>query len=95
MDGGETWEVQFSTEEALFNLHFIDKETGWIVGDQAEYLCHKLTVDRLGNTSHTAATNGTKAATGSQNISEMNRFTPLHFTISTLRIPKTAGLSGT
>ena len=34
MDGGETWEVQFSTEEALFNLHFIDKETGWIVGDQ-------------------------------------------------------------
>ena len=34
MDGGATWEVQFSTEEALFNLHFIDKETGWIVGDQ-------------------------------------------------------------
>ena len=34
IDGGETWEVQFSTEEALFNLHFIDKETGWIVGDQ-------------------------------------------------------------
>ena len=34
VDGGETWEVQFSTEQALFNLHFIDKETGWVVGDQ-------------------------------------------------------------
>ena len=34
VDGGETWEVQFSTEEALFNLHFIDKEIGWVVGDQ-------------------------------------------------------------
>ena len=34
IDGGKTWEVQFSTEEALFNLHFIDKETGWVVGDQ-------------------------------------------------------------
>ena len=34
VDGGEIWEVQFSTEAALFNLHFIDKETGWVVGDQ-------------------------------------------------------------
>ena len=34
MDGGETWEVQFATEEALFNLHFIDKKTGWVVGDR-------------------------------------------------------------
>ena len=33
-DGGETWEVQFSTEQALFNLYFIDKEIGWVVGDQ-------------------------------------------------------------
>ena len=33
-DGGETWEVQFTTETALFNLHFIDKETGWVVGDR-------------------------------------------------------------
>lgn len=33
MDGGETWEVQFSTEQALFNLHFINKQTGWVVGD--------------------------------------------------------------
>ncbi len=34
VDRGETWEEQFSTEEALFNLHFIDQETGWVVGDQ-------------------------------------------------------------
>ena len=34
VDGGETWEVQFATEEALFNLHFIDKKTGWVVGDR-------------------------------------------------------------
>ena len=33
-DGGETWEVQFETEAALFNLHFIDKQTGWVVGDR-------------------------------------------------------------
>ena len=33
-DGGNTWEEQFTTEAALFNLHFIDKQTGWVVGDQ-------------------------------------------------------------
>ena len=33
-DGGVTWEEQFATEAALFNLHFIDKQTGWVVGDQ-------------------------------------------------------------
>ena len=33
-DGGETWDVQFATEAALFNLHFIDKQTGWVVGDR-------------------------------------------------------------
>ena len=33
-DGGETWKVQFETEAALFNLHFIDKQTGWVVGDR-------------------------------------------------------------
>ncbi len=33
-DGGETWEIQFSTEQALFDVYFIDKQTGWVVGDQ-------------------------------------------------------------
>ena len=33
-DGGNTWEEQFTTEAALFNLHFIDKQTGWVVGDR-------------------------------------------------------------
>ena len=33
-DGGQSWEVQFSTEQALFNLHFIDAQTGWVVGDR-------------------------------------------------------------
>jgi photosystem II stability/assembly factor-like uncharacterized protein len=33
-DGGDTWEEQFATEAALFNLHFIDKQTGWVVGDR-------------------------------------------------------------
>ena len=33
-DGGDTWEEQFITETALFNLHFIDKQTGWVVGDR-------------------------------------------------------------
>ena len=33
-DGGETWEVQLETEAALFNLHFIDEQTGWVVGDK-------------------------------------------------------------
>ena len=33
-DGGASWKVQFTTEQALFNLYFIDKETGWVVGDQ-------------------------------------------------------------
>ena len=33
-DGGNTWEEQFTTEAALFNLYFIDKQTGWVVGDR-------------------------------------------------------------
>ncbi len=33
-DGGVTWSEQFSTEAALFNLHFTDRKTGWVVGDQ-------------------------------------------------------------
>ena len=33
-DGGETWQPQFETEAALFNLHFIDEQTGWVVGDR-------------------------------------------------------------
>ncbi len=33
-DGGQSWEVQFTTAQALFNLHFIDEQTGWVVGDR-------------------------------------------------------------
>ncbi len=33
-DGGETWAEQFSTEPALFSLHFIDRTTGWVAGDK-------------------------------------------------------------
>ncbi|MDE0326716.1 MAG: YCF48-related protein [Candidatus Poribacteria bacterium] len=33
-DGGETWHAQFETEAALFNLHFTDEQTGWVVGDR-------------------------------------------------------------
>ncbi len=33
-DGGETWQAQFETEAALFNLHFTDEQTGWVVGDR-------------------------------------------------------------
>ncbi|MDE0016273.1 MAG: YCF48-related protein [Candidatus Poribacteria bacterium] len=33
-DGGDTWEEQYATEAALFNLHFIDKQIGWVVGDR-------------------------------------------------------------
>ena len=33
-DGGVTWSEQFATAAALFNLHFIDQQTGWVVGDQ-------------------------------------------------------------
>ena len=33
-DGGETWHLQFETEAALFNLHFIDEQTGWVIGDR-------------------------------------------------------------
>lgn len=32
-DGGETWEEQFTTESALFGVHFVDEMTGWVVGD--------------------------------------------------------------
>ena len=33
-DGGDTWEEQYATEAAMFNLHFIDRQTGWVVGDR-------------------------------------------------------------
>ena len=33
-DGGKTWEEQFATKSALFSLHFVDKLTGWAVGDK-------------------------------------------------------------
>jgi len=33
-DGGVTWTEQFTTEAALFSVHFIDKQTGWVVGDR-------------------------------------------------------------
>ena len=33
-DGGKTWDIQLETGAALFNLYFIDTETGWVVGDQ-------------------------------------------------------------
>ena len=34
IDGGDTWEEQYATEAALFKLHFIDKQIGWVVGDR-------------------------------------------------------------
>ncbi len=33
-DGGLTWKEQFSTKSALFDVQFIDKMTGWVVGDK-------------------------------------------------------------
>ena len=33
-DGGQTWKEQFKTEPALFSLHFVDRMTGWVVGDR-------------------------------------------------------------
>ena len=33
-DGGKTWEEQFTTKSALFSLHFVDRKTGWVVGDK-------------------------------------------------------------
>ena len=33
-DGGKTWHEQFSTENALFSIKFIDDKIGWVVGDQ-------------------------------------------------------------
>ena len=33
-DGGVTWKEQFATETALFNLHFVDNQIGWVVGDR-------------------------------------------------------------
>ena len=33
-DGGVTWTEQFTTEAALFSVHFIDNQTGWVVGDR-------------------------------------------------------------
>ena len=37
-DGGATWERHFAAETALFNLHFTDTETGWVVGDRRSVL---------------------------------------------------------
>ena len=33
-DGGVTWTEQFATEAALFRVHFIDNQAGWVVGDR-------------------------------------------------------------
>ena len=33
-DGGKTWNEQFSTKPALFSIKFIDRNNGWVVGDQ-------------------------------------------------------------
>ena len=33
-DGGESWEEQFSTKSKLFSLRFVDRMTGWVVGDK-------------------------------------------------------------
>ena len=33
-DGGATWTEQFTTKAALFSVHFIDNQTGWVVGDR-------------------------------------------------------------
>ena len=33
-DGGQTWEEQFTTKTALFSLHFVNRNIGWVVGDQ-------------------------------------------------------------
>lgn len=33
-DGGQTWNEQLATKTALFSGHFLDKMTGWVVGDQ-------------------------------------------------------------
>ena len=33
-DGGATWEEQYATEAALFSVHFVDKQIGWVVGDR-------------------------------------------------------------
>lgn len=34
IDGGKTWNLQFSTTHALFSIMFIDRNNGWVVGDQ-------------------------------------------------------------
>ena len=33
-DGGKTWGQQLATKPSLFSLHFIDRLTGWVVGDR-------------------------------------------------------------
>ena len=33
-DGGVTWTEQFAAEAALFSVHFIDNQIGWVVGDR-------------------------------------------------------------
>ncbi len=33
-DGGQTWQKQFSTSFSLFGIHFVDKLSGWVVGDK-------------------------------------------------------------
>ena len=84
-DGGETWEVQFVTEAALFNLHFIDKQTGLGCGvtDGASF----VTTDggeHMGLRHSWNEMNAIKVATVNRIISAMNRCIPLHFTILTL-----------
>ena len=33
-DGGKSWQVQCTTNSALFCIKFIDEKTGWVAGDQ-------------------------------------------------------------
>lgn len=33
-DGGQTWQEQFTTSSSLFGIHFVDKMSGWVVGDK-------------------------------------------------------------
>ena len=94
-DGGQTWEVQFSTQPALFSVHFVDRMTGWVVGDGAQSFRDYRWRKKRGNSSRRAVINGIKRVTGNQNTSEMKRCTRLRSTILTSQMCSTAGLWAT
>ena len=93
-DGGVTWKEQFATETALFNLHFIDNQIGWVVGDR-----RSVFVTSDGGNTWQFVTDGSnqrhKTIMDNPSIWAKNRCTPLHSTISSSQMPKTAGLSAT